>query len=426
MSVTMLRNFHLRLVKTSLDKVSYDAKKSLPTRLYCSATSLASPSHESTGFFRTSETNPVNLNEKHLGRFYSIDNEIYQKLYVQHHGFPLEYREQCKVFREQLVLVRKPYLDLKRCVDAVDLKKPVVRFVLHGVFGSGKSMTLGSMAHYGYTKDFILIHLPWIPLWTRYCKEIVPSITREGFFDHTINAVAWLTNFKNQNIELIQKLNLLTSKDYQWSKREVTGQGSELLAIVEHGISRPAHATECMYAVFKELKTHSSEEKCKTMVLADGVNELFYPCKWIKGPDRKPVPPTQLTAYEAMKDLFKTDWTGGVVIVTVDKAALHPDFRESDLPRYLLKKEGWELFDPFVPIEVNNYTAQEVQTTIDYYLERKWLQHPASSTEEGRLELEYLSTRNPRTLMELCNSSGSSGTFLHLPFLSFRFTGFFR
>jgi len=139
------------------------------------------------------------------------------------------------------------------------------------------------------------------------------------------------------------------------------------------------------------------------MVLADGVNELFYDCQWIKD-NRKSIPASKITAYEAMQDLFKADWTGAVTIVTVDRTALHPDFRESTLPRYLLKKEGWELFDPFVPIEVINYSAQEVQTTIDYYLERKWLQHPAASTEEGRLELEYLSTRNPRTLMELCNS----------------------
>jgi hypothetical protein len=50
-----------------------------------------------------------------------------------------------------------------------------------------------------------------------------------------------------------------------------------------------------------------------------------------------------------------------------------------------------------------NYTSQEVQTTIDYYLERKWLAHPKAGSEEGRLELEYLSTKNPRVLMELCN-----------------------
>ncbi|CAL8100795.1 unnamed protein product [Orchesella dallaii] len=400
----MFRNFHFRAVKTFARPLN--SKKSLKSenKLFCSSASVTSNSQESSGFFKASETNPVHLNEKHLGRFYSIDNDIYQKLYVQYHGFPLEYREQCKVFREQCVLVRKPYLDLKRCVDAMDLKKPVVRFVLHGADGSGKSMILGSMAHYGYTKEFILIHIPWIPLWTRYCKEIVPSTTREGFHDHTINAVQFLTNFKTQNAELLQKLNLVTSKEYQWSKREVTEQGSNLLAIVEHGISRPVHATECMYTLFKELKAQSSEEKCKTMVLADGVNGLFYDCKWIKGADRKMVPPSNLTAYEAMKDLFKTDWKGGVVIVTVDRIALDLEFRESTLPRYLLKKEGWELFDPFVPIEVTNYTAQEIQTTIDYYLERKWLQHPAASTEEGRLELEYLSTRNPRTLMELCNS----------------------
>lgn len=133
----------------------------------------------------------TNLDKTHLGRFYSISDDIYKKLYVQHHGFPLAFREQCKTFREQCVLVRKPYLDLKNCVDALDLTKPTVRFIIRkllarrmcflkletkiqltrygliyvdGNFGAGKTMTLSSMVHYGYLKEFILVHIPWCKL----------------------------------------------------------------------------------------------------------------------------------------------------------------------------------------------------------------------------------------------------------------------
>ena len=66
--------------------------------------------------------------------------------------------------------------------------------------------------------------------------------------------------------------------------------------------------------------------------------------------------------------------------------------------------QGWEEMDPFVPVHVENYTPQEVQTTIDYFLERKWLQHPEAGSEKARKELEYVSTRNPKTLRELCAS----------------------
>jgi len=120
--------------------------------------------------------------------------------------------------------------------------------------------------------------------------------------------------------------------------------------------------------------------------------------------------------------------TGGVVACTVDKLAIQSEYRESDLPRYLLNKDvmltnitstginillrltsldylkGWETFDPFVPIRVENFNSQEVQTMIDYYLDRKWLQHPEAGSDTGRIELEYLSTRNPLSLMQLCSS----------------------
>jgi small subunit ribosomal protein S29 len=85
--------------------------------------------------------------------------------------------------------------------------------------------------------------------------------------------------------------------------------------------------------------------------------------------------------------------------------------KDNDYPKHVHKIpyacllfQGWEEFDPFVPVFVDVYSSQEVQTIIDYYLERKWLQHPLAGTEKARKELEFLSTRNPQTLMELCNS----------------------
>jgi len=301
-------------------------------------------------------------------------------------------------------MIRKPFLDVKACIEASDLQKPVVRYMLYGPSGCGKSMIMGSLVHYTYAQEYVLVNVPWAPLWTRFHKEVVQSQNREGYFDHTVNSVAWLSQFKIQNTNLLNKLDLKSSKAYQWSKREETVAGSPLMDIVEHGISRPVHAAECIHSLVTELKAMSSAGRCKTAVIIDGVNTFYYECIKLKRPDRSLIPPTMITVFEAFKELIKPDWTGGVVICSVDKLAVQSEFRETDLPRYLLTKEGWEQFDPCVPVFVDKYSSQEAQSTLDYYLERKWLQHPLAGSEEGRLELEYLSTRNPLVLMDLCNS----------------------
>jgi small subunit ribosomal protein S29 len=263
---------------------------------------------------------------------------------------------------------------------------------------------MANLIHYGYAKEYMLLHVPWVPLYTRFAKESLPSSIRPGFYDHTTNSVLWLGHFKSQNATLLNKLDLKTDKDYTWSAREVTPAGSKLTDLVDHGIARPVYAAESVYSLIEQIKYHSTAGRCKAMVCVDGVNGMFYTPREVWREDKSMVPHTHITFFEAFKQMFKNDWSGGVVIGTVDKLALPAEYRESDFPRYLLNKEGWEMFDPFIPIHVENYTSQEVQTTIDYYLDRKWLQHPMAGSEKGRQELEYLSTKNPLWLMKLANA----------------------
>ena len=51
-------------------------------------------------------------------------------------------------------------------------------------------------------------------------------------------------------------------------------------------------------------------------------------------------------------------------------AKLAPDTRPC-FPFALLGQEGWEAMHPFVPVEVPKYTETELNTLIDYFVEKR-------------------------------------------------------
>nr|CAD7203252.1 unnamed protein product [Timema douglasi] len=94
--------------------------------------------------------------------------------------------------------------------------------------------------------------------------------------------------------------------------------------------------------------------------------------------------------------------SNGAVVVTVDQIAASDDRQASVLPLYQLGKEGFEHLDPFVPIRVSEYNAKEIESCLQYYIDRRWIQNPDLHTEEGRKELAFLSGNNPYHLMNMC------------------------
>lgn len=102
--------------------------------------------------------------------------------------------------------------------------------MIDGANGTGKSLTLAHLIHYGSTAGFILVHVPWgietvesiilirnipyyfisiiAPDWFRRFKEIVPSTTSPGKFDNPVESVQWLKHFSLQNGPLLQQLNV--------------------------------------------------------------------------------------------------------------------------------------------------------------------------------------------------------------------------
>lgn len=75
------------------------------------------------------------------------------------------------------------------------------------------------------------------------------------------------------------------------------------------------------------------------------------------------------------------------------------DRRDSDLPRYLLGKEGFEHLDPFIPVMTENYSLAEFDAMIEYYKERKWIRN---ITPNGQRELELISNKHPLSLLDQC------------------------
>lgn len=352
--------------------------------------------------FRTTETNPSNHTPAHIGKYYQIDPEVKQKLFKTG-GITKSYEKQIKTFNESCLMIRSPAVEIMNYIKNTDFSKPVNRYVLYGDVGTGKSMTLVHLLHYGHLNDFLLVHVPWIPYWYKRPKGRAygPSATQEGYTDLPVTSVSWLSHFKNQNAELLAKLNLVTSQDYVWSKRETTPKGSPLIELIDHGTSRAKYATDVIKVLLDEIKQQSTEGKVKTLVAIDGYNVLFYEQTNMKAKFKVPIPSDKITLTQPFLDLVKHDWCNGLCVLTVDQIAMKGFVRESNLPLYLLGREGFEHLDPFVPIRHENYDEKEFESCIQYYVDRKWVQNINQGFDK---ELEFLSNKNPYKLMDLCKS----------------------
>lgn len=350
--------------------------------------------------FRTSENDPRNHTKDHIGKFYEIDSEVKKKIF-KFGGITKSLNKQMQTFNEACVMVRNPAIEIIDYIKKTDFSKPVNRFVLYGGNGTGKSATIAHLIHYGYSNDFLLVHVPWIPYWYKHPKEFGPSATQEGFTDLPLDAGAWLVHFKTQNTDLLSKIELRTLNEYVWSKRETTPAGTTLLELVDHGINRAKYASEVIKVLLDEIKQHSTAGRVKTMVAIDGYNSLMSENTNLKGEFKVMIPSSKITLTKPFLDIAKYDWSNGLVVLTVDKIAMTGFDRESFLPIYLLGRHGFEHLDPFIPIKHDNYTEKEYESCVAYYVDRRWIQNVSQGYEK---ELEYLSNKNPYSLMELCKS----------------------
>ena len=80
--------------------------------------------------YRTDESNPLNHNNHHIGKFYTLPNE---KLYLfDYGGIPKSYKTQTKTFFESALMVRPTSIEIIEYLKQIDLSKPVPRFCIYG------------------------------------------------------------------------------------------------------------------------------------------------------------------------------------------------------------------------------------------------------------------------------------------------------
>ena len=79
------------------------------------------------------------------------------------------------------------------------------------------------------------------------------------------------------------------------------------MSIVEHGINRIKHASDCMAVLLKELKLNSEKGNCRLLVVADHVNAFYEPSNLLF-PDRTCATVDDITIARAFKKFFNKEW----------------------------------------------------------------------------------------------------------------------
>ncbi|XP_057324610.1 28S ribosomal protein S29, mitochondrial [Microplitis mediator] len=347
--------------------------------------------------FRTIESDPAKHNRDHLNRFYTVPVNVKNRIFP-FTGVPRRFNDHCKTFAETCILVREPAIELISYLQQTDYTRPVNRYVIYGPLGSGKTLTLMHLMHYGFNMKHLIVHVPWIPDWFRRRSESAPSERVEGLFNLPIVGAFWLAHFKHQNGPLLAQLDIRLQKDYIWNPREQNPAGTPLVDMIDFGIARGKYACDVIDGVLNEIKLSSTAGICKTLVLLDGFNALFAEDSIIKDSEFKRLYANRVSLTHSFLNFTKYDWCNGAIVALVDILAVKKEnqFESSMYPRYLLGKEGFEHLDPFLPIEVPFYTQDEFDAVIEYYKNRLWLRN---LTESGKRELEILTQRSPYKLM---------------------------
>ncbi|CAN8005531.1 unnamed protein product, partial [Ixodes hexagonus] len=338
------------------------------------------PAYKTPSNFRTSESNPTNHTKQHEGLFYTVPPNVQKSLFQIFR--PTKKMETLnEMFAEFCVMVRQPFLEVKTYLESYNYSLPALRIMLYGKQGSGKAVTQAHLLHYAAVNNWLIISKDWAPIWVKNPKEHAANTLDETLIDSPIDAAVWLQHFRVLNSQLLQELNLTTTETYKWSEREVTEKGEPLTNIIDHGVERIKHACDCLGALLREIKQYTNSGRMKTMVILRGVNS-FWQDSYLRRVDGSFIPAEDFTIVRHFKELLKNDWRNAAIVVTVDATALslsHLKMDQLDVPsyypKYLLGLKGFEFFEPFVPVHVPGYSEKEIESCLDYYIDRRYIQN---------------------------------------------------
>ncbi|KAL1463327.1 hypothetical protein WDU94_015087 [Cyamophila willieti] len=347
---------------------------------------------------RTQETRASNHSKSDLYKFYTLPEEVKSSLF-ELGGVPKVFKEQSQIFNESAILVRSCMIELVGYLKQADKLDgvPCTRFVVYGEFGVGKSLTLMHALQYAQENGQLIVHIPWALKWFAYPKEVSLSTTKEGMVDLNIDAAMWLRHFQLQNKKLLEDPKFVISHEYIWSAREKSEANIPLKELVEHGISRVKYASDVVDALFQEIKKLSTQGVCRTFVCVDGYNCFFTEHSNCRPEDKSKVPPSRVTLTQSVINLVQSDWSNGSIVLGLSPRANLPDRRASPLPLYLLKKEGFESIDPFIPIYVPELNDEEFHNLLNLYESKQWLQ-----LKNVRNEIAFITKQVAQKVYEYC------------------------
>jgi hypothetical protein len=367
---------------------------------------VMSKPNPATLIWRTKENDPTRHTPAHEGLYYLMPDE---KRILDMFGHPTPFDPETTRFYKTIgimpVMIRKPSLSAMDYVQRIKPNMENIRILFYGDKGHGKTHTLAHLIHYLHAQqNYFIIHLREMKKFTRSPWEFNASTSRPGRIDTPLNSALLLQQIKLQNAALFDKHkdDLLCSQDYKWSLREVTKSGEPLTNVIDHGVNRVIHSSDCVAVLFKELMLAADSGKIRLASVLDNVRFLFLrEAGVLKHQDHKRVLVDEITVARALKKLIRGTYKNGLVLATCDDK-LSP--KQNQTPQDAIGQEGWDCFDPFLPIQVPKYSRNEYENCMNFYQDIGWLTRPEAMTREARDEIRFVSGLNPGQVHYLCQA----------------------
>lgn len=330
----------------------------------------------------TNQDDPRFHDESHLGLFYRYPNDMYK--------FNSEYNAFLRTINMIPMMVRQPALTM------MDLMKQnfAGQLLVYGDHGHGKTHTLAHLVHYNsLQQDRLTIHIRWMKRFTRAPRGHKISTSRPGRIDTPRDAASLLEHIKTQNQRYFDdhKDHLVCSQDYTWSAREKTQAGEPLVALIDHGVNRIIHASDCLAVLIKELMLASNQGKIKLLTIMRNVDHLFhYRAGTIKHPDYKWILIDEMTVARSLKKLIKNK--SSLLIASCDDKISR---QQNQTPESVLAEDGLSYFEEAKRILVPKFNQTEFENYYNFYLALGWLTRPESQDQRVRDEARFISGLNP-------------------------------